>query len=116
MSNNIKILRYESLIKDILNNLIKMEVQNKIAKFATITYVKLSSDLSNAKIYLDCLDRSKIDNVINEINKLKGFFRTELSRHLTIYKTPTLSFYKDATIDYVDNIEKLFKQIKDKNE
>ena len=53
MSNQIKISRYESTIQSVINDTIINEVNNKIVKYATVTAVKLSNDLSTAKIYLD---------------------------------------------------------------
>lgn len=111
MGENVKISRYESTILTIVNNAFKLEIENKTLKFATATTVKLTNDLSLATIYLDCLDRSKIDNVVSEANRLKGFFKGKLSKVLTTYKVPDIKFVVDEVIDYVDNIERLFKEI-----
>lgn len=111
MGENIKIARYESIILTVVNNAFKLEVKNKVLKFATATSVKLTNDLSLATIYLDCLDRNKIDNVTSEANRLKGFFRAKLSKALNTYKTPDIKFVVDSVIDYADNIERLFREI-----
>lgn len=114
MANKIKIERYESLIKDIINYALCYEVNDKIAHYANVTYVKLTNDLSYANVYLDCLHRENIDKVISHMVKIKGFLKLKISQKLTTYKTPELRFYADNTLDYAANIEKLFKEIKDK--
>lgn len=111
MADNIKISRYESIILTVINNSLKLEIDNKVLKFATATSVKLTKDLSLATVFLDCLDRNKIENVVFEANRLKGFFKGKLSKVLKTYKTPNIKFVVDEVIDYVDNIEKLFKEI-----
>lgn len=114
MASKIKIERYESLIKDIINNALCHEVNDKIAHYASVTYVKLTNDLSYANIYLDCLHRENIEKIISHMVKIKGFLKSKISHQLTTYKTPELRFYPDSTLDYAANIEKLFKEIKDK--
>ena len=114
MSNQIKISRYESIIQSVINDTIINEVNNKIVKFATVTAVRLSSDLSMAKVYLDCLDRNKIENVVFESNKLKGLFRSKIAQKLNTFRTPSLVFVSDESIDYANKIENLFKEINGK--
>lgn len=114
MANKIKLARYEEIIKQVINNALNYEINNKIAKNATITTVTLTNDLSYAKVYIDCLYRENIAKIIENVNKLKGFLRTKVSHTLNIYKTPELIFLPDETIDYVNKIDELLKQIKEK--
>ena len=114
MSNQIKISRYESTIQSVINDTIINEVNNKVVKYATVTAVKLSNDLSTAKIYLDCLDRNKINNVVFETNRLKGLFRSKIAQKLNTFRTPNLIFVSDESIDYANRIEDLFKEINSK--
>lgn len=114
MTNKIKLARYEEIIKQVINNALIHEINNKYAKFASVIYVNLTNDLSYAKIYIDCLDRKLIDKVINNLDKIKGFLRTKVSHALNIYKTPQLIFQSDETIDYVKKIDELFKKINEK--
>ncbi len=115
MANKIKIERYESLIKDIINNVLYYDINDKLAHYGNVTYVKLSNDLSYANIYLDCLHRENIDKLIIHMQKIKGVIKTKMAKQLNIYKVPELRFFPDNTLDYANNIEKLFKEIKDKD-
>lgn len=114
MANKIKLARYEETIKQVINNALTYETNNKYAKFASVVSVSLTNDLSYAKIYIDCLDRKSIDKVIENLNKIKGFLRTKVSHALNIYKTPQLIFQSDTTIDYVKKIDELFEEINKK--
>lgn len=116
MTNEIKLARYEEIIKQVLNNVLNYEVTNKIAKNATVTYVKLTNDLSYAKIYIDCLHHENISKIIDNLNLIKGFLRTKVSHALDIYKTPQLVFHIDETIDYANKIESLLNEINKKEE
>ena len=115
MANKIQLARYEEIIKQVLNNALNYEVNNKFAKNATVTNVTLTNDLSFAKIYIDCLHRENIDIIINNLNLVKGFLRTKISQTLNTYKTPNLLFYPDKTIDYSQKIEELINQINKKD-
>ena len=46
--------------------------------------------------------------------KIKGFLKSKISKQFTTYKIPELRFYPDNTLDYAANIDKLLKEINDK--
>ncbi|MCV3743329.1 30S ribosome-binding factor RbfA [Ureaplasma sp. ES3154-GEN] len=107
-----KILKQESYLKDMINDILVTKVENNLANKARVTYVKLASDLSVAKVYIDALSREHIDNVLEELNRVKGFIRSTLANDWNRFKMPQLLFFKDQTIDYAQHIEDLLKQIK----
>lgn len=114
MANQIKLARLEATIAQVLNNALSLEVENPYAKFATVTHVQLSKDCTLAKIYLDCLDRQKINKVLENVQKVSGFLKTKVAKAINLYKAPELKFLDDKTIDYVDKIDSLLKSIKEK--
>ena len=67
MANKIKLARYEEIIKQVINNALNYEINNKIAKNATVTTVTLTNDLSYAKVYIDCLYRENIAKIIEKL-------------------------------------------------
>ncbi len=116
MGNNVRIARYEAIILRVINETITREVNNKIVKFARVTYVTLTNDLSLATCYIDCLDRTKIDQVLDNLAKLTGFFRSKIAQNIDTYKTPVIKFKIDKTIDYAQNIDKIIESIKKSKE
>ncbi len=116
MGNNIRISRYETTIMRVINEAITHEVNNKVVKFARVTYVQLTNDLSTATCYIDCLDRTKIDHVLENLNRLTGFFRSKIAKNMDTYKTPVIKFKIDKTIDYAENIDKIIESINNKED
>ena len=111
MGKNIKHSRYESIIQDTINRSILFDVNDKTAKFGRVTYVELSGDLSFVDCYIDCLDREKINSVIQSLNKVSGLFRSKIASNIDAYKTPKIRFKIDKTIDYAKNIDIIINNI-----
>ena len=95
-SNNLK--RIESDILIVLNNTLKKEINSKILRFVCFTYVKLSPALDTAHIYVDYFKSQYLDQIIEELKKAKGVFRSAIAKKLNLRKTPDLIFEKDQTI------------------
>jgi len=80
----------------------------------SISSVKVSPDLSEAKIYLSFFkvqDRKIAMKKIEERAwEIKKALVNSIKRQLRIM--PQLSFFLDDSLDYVDKIEALFKEIK----
>lgn len=111
---NIKKERYESLIKDLISNAISTEIYNPLIKMASVHYVKLSNDISLAKVYISCYDKTKIGKILEKMNGAAGFFRTILAKNLDLRKVPNLIFLNDDSIDRVDEINTILESIKGK--
>jgi len=80
----------------------------------SISSVKVSSDLSEAKIYLSLFkvaDRNvSMKKIEDRAWEIKKELVQSIKRQLRIM--PHLSFYLDDSLDYVDKMEALFKEIK----
>ncbi len=104
---------------DKVSNLIKQEIsliflhklQDDAFGMVTITNVKVSPDLRNAKIYLSFFDREKREATMEKIKSITGLIRSKLASRIRLKFIPELTFYIDDTADYVEKIEGLIKQI-----
>ncbi len=114
MANQIKKAKLESQIQEIINNLIHFEVKDKIVKTGSVTLVRVTNDLSVAKVYVDSRDRTKTPDVVQHLVKLKGLFRSKIAREISMYKVPELKFVVDDAIDYAQHIDDLIADIKKK--
>ena len=56
------------------------------------------------------------DKVLEELNSAKGFLRTKLADVIEIRHTPELVFTYDNSIEYGMNIERIIKNIHDKED
>ena len=103
--------KISALIQEELSLIFLHKIQDPELGLVTITNVKVSPDLKIAKVYLSILDKEKREYVMNHVESLKGFIRTELAHRVRIKNTPELNFYVDDTLDYVERMEELFNKI-----
>lgn len=78
----------------------------------TITAVKVTDDLRNAKIYFVELGKDELNAEIQEgLSKAKGFVRRELGHRLQLRFVPDIHFVHDKSFGYGNRIEKLLNEI-----
>ena len=83
--------------------------------FVTFTYVSISTDLKNAKIFFSVVNNKKpVDKVELELNSKAKAFRKYLGQNLRIKFTPQLKFFYDDTNSYIQKIENIFHNIESK--
>lgn len=114
--NNIKLSRYNSLFVKEISGIIQNEIKDPDIKFVTLTGCEITSDLSYAKVYYTVLDENKKVETKKALEKAKGFIRGELSKRIDIRHTPELKFEFDSSTEYGTNIDRLIKQIHEKDE
>lgn len=84
----------------------------------SISSVKITPDLFDARIYLSFF---KVNDPVHTLKAIQDR-SWEIKRELTarvknqLRSMPQLSFFIDDTLDYVDKMEKLFKDIKTQDE
>lgn len=108
---NLKGERVASEFRKEITDIILNESRDEDFKFVTITYVKVTNDLSFAKVYFTTLNEENKEKVEKDLNNAAGFFRTELANRLNLRHTPELKFVYDESIDYAKNIEKIIQKI-----
>lgn len=114
MQNNKKNYNHDRIQQTmliVLCNTLRDEIYDPIVKLASFTDIKLTNDYSEAVVLVDTYDRSKIDHVIEALNKAKGVFKTSLAHQLEIRKIPEIKFEKDVSIDQSMEIEKIINQL-----
>lgn len=83
----------------------------------SIASVKITPDLFDARIYLSLFKVADPQATLKKIEERSWEIKRELTEKVRhqLRSMPKLTFYIDDTLDYVDKIEKLFKDInKDK--
>lgn len=83
-----------------------------LKNMVTVTSVRVTSDLSIARVYLSIYPSDKAEITLNSIQSNKKIIRyylgTQVKNQLRII--PELEFFIDDSLDYVSNIEKLLKK------
>jgi len=108
---SIRVEKISSLIKADLSLIMLQKINDPEVRLVTITNVKVTPDLKEARIYISIYDKEKRAAIFEKINSLKSFFRGELGRKIKLRYTPELIFFLDDTLDYVEKMEDLFKKI-----
>ena len=74
--------------------------------------VRVSPDLSIARVYLSIFPSAKAPEMIESINAQTKTIRYELAQKVRfqLRKCPELAFYIDDSLDYIDNIDNLLKK------
>ena len=107
---SIKIERLNNSFIEKISEILHEDVKDRDVKFVTITDVKITNDLSFAKVYFTSLtdDRKK---AVDALNKASGFIRSELCNKVKIRKMPELTFVYDESIEYGKKIEDIIERI-----
>jgi ribosome-binding factor A len=100
-----------SLIKEEMSLIFLHKIQDQKQGLITVTNVKVSPDLRHAKIFLSVYNKDKRNEVLEKVNGMKGFIRSELAGRIQIRFVPEIHFFIDDTMDYVEKMEGLFKKI-----
>ncbi|MCS7229378.1 MAG: 30S ribosome-binding factor RbfA [Candidatus Kryptonium sp.] len=113
--SSIRVERVASLIKEEVSSIISKVLEHETVGFWTVTNVKLSSDLRYAKIYISIYgDKVTQQNTMKKIESLKKTIRHRLGSRLHLRFVPEIEFHLDDTLEHVDRINALLKQIEDR--
>ena len=78
----------------------------------SVTEVRISPDLSVAKVYLSVFPSSKAEAVMEQINEngrdLRGELGHVVAKQMRI--VPELAFFLDTSLDYAEHIGELLKK------
>ncbi len=77
----------------------------------SVSKVKVTSDLSIAKVYLSIFPSKNANTLLEEINAVKYKIKHELSQRTKhqMRRMPSLEFFVDDSLEYIENIEKSIK-------
>ena len=110
-----RIDKVEQLIKQEVSSIFLHKMKEPELGFITITNVKVSPDLKNAKIYLSVLEKEKRELALDRIDNKTKFIRTELAHRVRLKFVPEIKFFIDDTLDFVEKIEGLIEKIHKEN-
>lgn len=78
----------------------------------TVTKVRVSADLKNAKVYVSLIgNKEPVKLALEKINNRKKQIRMHLSSKIHLRFIPELDFYHDDTTEYANRIDELIKEI-----
>lgn len=115
---SIRTERLSSVIQKDLGQILQRNYQPS-GTFITVTQVRMTDDLSIAKVYLSVFSPNReVESVYKYIDDRQDEIRYELASKIKnqVRRIPELIFYEDDTAEYVNKIENLFKKVRDQRE
>lgn len=104
--------RVGSLIKEEIGMFFTREYRDPQYGFITVTEVHMTPDLRIAKIYVSIMGSTEVkDRTLAMLESNKHEIRGFIGSHLRLKYTPSVQFYVDDTLDRVEKIDRLIKQI-----
>ena len=76
----------------------------------TVTEVRMSPDLKNAKAYVIPLGGKDSDKTVDLLTDCSYLIRKALAKKVHMKFLPKISFISDKSFDYAEKIEKLIKE------
>ena len=108
-------LRVGELIKQSLGQIFLRD-EAKIPTFdttsITVTEVKMSPDLKNARAYVIPLGGKDTEKTVNVLTKFSHLVRKVLAKKIDMKFLPRVHFVKDNSFDYAEKIERLIQKKK----
>lgn len=111
---SIRTKRLASVIQKDLGQILQQNYQPS-GTFITVTQVRLTDDLSIAKVYLSVFTQnSDPQSVYQFIDDNQDRIRYDLASKIKnqVRRIPELLFFEDDTAEYVNKMEKLFAKVK----
>ncbi len=109
---SIRTERLGSVIQRDLGQILQRNYQPSGA-FITVTKVKVTQDLSIAKVYLSVFTQDRdVQSIYKFIDDKQDEIRYELASKIKnqVRRIPELLFFEDDTAEYVNKMDKLFKK------
>lgn len=105
------------LLQKELSEIFRQQTAKTHGTIITVSTVRISPDLSIAKVYLSIFPSDKGEETLKSINASSQTIRYELAKKVRfqLRKTPALSFFIDDSLDYIENIDHLLNKQEDDN-
>jgi len=104
--------RVASLLRQEVGTFLTREYRDPQYGLITVTDVHMTPDLRIAKIYVSIMGNNEMkERTLAMLEEKKGEVRAFIGSHMRLKFTPTVQFYIDETLDRVDRINQLLRQI-----
>lgn len=100
------------LIQKELSEILRRETAKTQGVLVSVSAVRVSPDLSIAKVYLSIFPSAQAKQILENIERNARTIRYDLGTKVRfqLRKIPELAFYLDDSLDYIENIDNLLKE------
>ncbi len=110
---SIRTEKVASVIMEALSEPLRRIASEIRAGLITVTSVKMSPDLQIAKVYISAIGgKASIADVLQAIDADKYSIRKHVASAVQLRFAPELRFYRDETMDAMEQIQQLVEQTK----
>jgi ribosome-binding factor A len=114
MSTHNRPERVAQMVQQLLGEIFARGMRDPRIGFVTITGVKMSPDLREARVYWTVHgDTEQRKQTAKGLDNARGFLRRAMGGELTLRVVPELQFTYDEAIDRGERIEQLIRQVHD---
>jgi len=106
----------ERIRSELMELLLRGSVHDPAARDVVVSAVRMTDDLSIARVYvrvLDEIDKPHQEAVVEALERARGFLRRELGKKLQLRHVPTLEFYWDDVVDSGLRIESILDELRE---
>ena len=96
--------KLDSILQKEISSIIQFDLNNPEIGFVTVSEVRLSPDLSKARVYVSFFGKNY---EVAALKKSKSYIKSELAKRLKMRKIPDLEFVVDDTLEKVDRINEI---------
>ncbi|WP_338969340.1 30S ribosome-binding factor RbfA [Spiroplasma endosymbiont of Labia minor] len=115
MSNDIKVERLQSTILRELNLMVRNFLNSEIIPSLTVHEVRLTSDLSKAKVFYSFVGDYLKEEVTAEIANYLKEIRHNLAEKVSMRAVPELEFVFDDSLETANRIDEILNDINKEN-
>lgn len=95
-----------------VSQIISYELKNpSITGMVSVTKVKVTNDLSYAKVFVSILNAKNKQETMEGLKKSAGYIRSELAKRINLRNTPEIIFELDESMEYGAKIDSILKDI-----
>ncbi len=97
------------LLQKELSEIFRQQTAKMRSTLVSVSAVRVSPDLSVARVYLSVFPSEKAPEIIESVNHSARTVRYELAQKVRfqLRRCPDLTFYLDDSLDYIDKIDSL---------
>ena len=110
--DSLRTTKISRLLQKELGELFRLETQKMRGLMISVTEVRVSPDLSIARVYLSIFPEDNSKAVIKAIQERAATVRFDLGKQVgsQLRKIPELVFHLDTSISYAERIDELLRQ------
>ena len=112
MAHSPRASRVGDQIREELAELLRRDVHDPGIGFLTITHVKVSPDLQQARVFYTTIgDEQARTNSARALSRATPFLRRQIGQRLRLKRVPELAFFYDEAIEKGDRIERILLEL-----